>query len=259
VIPIHRNFQGYNPPRWFDRTIERLVSSLSDQHLSGLQSIVLTNSSALGKGKTRRVRGRKYQQRDCRAFYHHAWHGERPWIEIVVDNVLQTVPRFALSVNLVRDVIVGKVLYHEVGHHLQKTLGSAGRGGEHSADDWATRLLRLHVKRLYWYWKPIVLVFGAVSRALRKTPETRLPRACPMRVPNCCKRLTKRRLFARSPIGLLEQSALRGGALSARPFSSRRTKRAAVSVGVFSRFAIYANVVSRTAPARRKHSADLKC
>src|ERR1051326_1964295 len=64
--------------------------------------------------------------------------------------------------------------------------------------------------------------------------------------PNCCKRLTKRRLFARSPSGLLEQSALRGGALSARPFSKRRTKRAAVSVAVFSRFAIYANVVRRT-------------
>src|ERR1051326_7108901 len=61
--------------------------------------------------------------------------------------------------------------------------------------------------------------------------------------PNCCKRLTKRRLFARRPSGRLEQSALRGGALSARPFSKRRTKRAAVSVAVFSRFAIYANVV----------------
>jgi len=34
-----------------------------------------------------------------------------------------------------------------------------------------------------------------------------------------------------------------GDALSARPFSKRRTKRAAVSVAVFSRFAIYANVV----------------
>src|ERR1051326_9140276 len=64
--------------------------------------------------------------------------------------------------------------------------------------------------------------------------------------PNCCKRLTKRRLFARRPVGRLEQSALGGGALSAKPFSKRRKKRAAVSVAVFGRFAIYANVVSRT-------------
>ena len=64
--------------------------------------------------------------------------------------------------------------------------------------------------------------------------------------PNCCKRLTKRRLFARAAVAALGRSALEGGALSARPFSKRRTKRAAVFVAVFSRFAIYANVVRPT-------------
>ena len=48
--------------------------------------------------------------------------------------------------------------------------------------------------------------------------------------PNRCKKLPTRRLLARQPSGRLSQSALRGGALSAKPFSSRRTKRAAVSV-----------------------------
>src|SRR5205085_2826164 len=47
---------------------------------------------------------------------------------------------------------------------------------------------------------------------------------------NPCKKLTTRRLLARRPSGRLSQSALRGGALSAEPFSSRRKKRAAVSV-----------------------------
>jgi len=64
--------------------------------------------------------------------------------------------------------------------------------------------------------------------------------------PNCCKRLTKRRLFARAAIAALEQSALRGGAPLAFPFSIRSDRRAAVSVAVFSRFAIYANVVRRS-------------
>src|SRR5438105_10692703 len=48
--------------------------------------------------------------------------------------------------------------------------------------------------------------------------------------PNRCKKLTTRRLLARRPSGRLLQSALRGGALSAKPFSKRRTKRAAVFV-----------------------------
>ena len=61
--------------------------------------------------------------------------------------------------------------------------------------------------------------------------------------PNCCKRLTKRRLFARRPVGRLEQSALGGRRGSRTAISIRRDNRAAVSVAVFSRFAIYANVV----------------
>jgi len=64
--------------------------------------------------------------------------------------------------------------------------------------------------------------------------------------PNCCKRLTKRRLFARAAIAALEQSTLdwRHAARSSVCKIGRR--RAAVSVAVFSRFAIYANVVRRT-------------
>src|ERR1051326_2021332 len=67
---------------------------------------------------------------------------------------------------------------------------------------------------------------------------------------NCCKRLTKRRLFARSPSGLLEQSALGGRRGSRTAISIRRENRAAVSVAVFTRFAIYANVVS---PTKRRY------
>jgi hypothetical protein len=69
-------------------------------------------------------------------------------------------------------------------------------------------------------------------------------RTCPR--PNCCKRLTKRRLFDRAPSGALEQSTLDWRRGSRTAISILRENRAAVSVAVFSRFAIYANVVRRT-------------
>jgi len=53
-------------------------------------------------------------------------------------------------------------------------------------------------------------------------------------------------LFARSPIGLLEQSTLDRRRGSRTAISIRRENRAAVFVAVFSRFAIYANVVGPT-------------
>ena len=64
--------------------------------------------------------------------------------------------------------------------------------------------------------------------------------------PNCCKRLTKRRLFARAAIAALEQSTLDGRHAARSSVYKIGRRRAAVSVAVFSRFAIYANVVGRT-------------
>src|ERR1051326_572844 len=89
--------------------------------------------------------------------------------------------------------------------------------------------------------------FGVLS--VRLAPNFRAKPEFPVSLsprPNCCKRLTKRRLFARAALAALERSALGGGAVLAQPISKRRENRAAVSVAVFSRFAIYANVVSRT-------------
>ena len=68
---------------------------------------------------------------------------------------------------------------------------------------------------------------------------------------NCCKRLTKRRLFARGPSGPLEQSTLEGRHAARSSVCKIGKRRAAVCVAVFSRFAIYANVVRRMeAPER---------
>jgi hypothetical protein len=72
------------------------------------------------------------------------------------------------------------------------------------------------------------------------------PIVCSEAPPNCCKRLTKRRLFARAPTGALQQSTLDGRHAARSSVCKIGKRRAAVSVAVFSRFAIYANVVGPT-------------
>ena len=72
--------------------------------------------------------------------------------------------------------------------------------------------------------------------------------------PNSCKKLTKRRMLARSPIGLLEQSTLDGRHAARSSVCKIGRRRAAVSVAVFGRFAIYATVVSRTADGSSQSS-----
>ena len=59
-IPVHENYKDYRPPRYVQFTITELLSTLPEHYLSGLQSVVLTNAAALGKGKTGRIQGKKY-------------------------------------------------------------------------------------------------------------------------------------------------------------------------------------------------------
>jgi hypothetical protein len=159
MIPVYENYQGYQPPPHVNLTICRLLRGVPEGYLSGLRSVVLTNGSAVGKGKTMRVAGRKHARRDCLGFYHPERRGEPPWIEIVVDNIvagkLSGPLRFVAHVPLFRDLTFADVLYHEVGHHLDHTIGAPAPSGEAAAEAWAKRLKRHYVRKRYWYLRPL--------------------------------------------------------------------------------------------------------
>jgi len=149
LLPIIENYRDYSPPVWVRASVERLIGSLALEHVNGLESIVLTNAAAVGRGKTNRVGGRKYHRSACRGFYNPGSRNQRPWIQIVVDTTVPDAPRFVMSMRIVQDFFIADALYHEVGHHLDATIGSASRGGEAAANDWCRRLTKLHVRRRY--------------------------------------------------------------------------------------------------------------
>ena len=142
--------------------------SLGAEHLSGLQSISLTDSASIGRGKTRCVGGRKYDRNSCRGLYHHERRGQPAWIQLVADNIVASYPASLLRFQLFRDQAVSDTLYHELGHHRHATVGSATRGGEQAAEDWRKRLLKIHARRQYWYLRPIAPPVTALLRLLRR-------------------------------------------------------------------------------------------
>ena len=54
MIPVVEGYKDYLPPRGVRRTIEKLLSSLPKHYISGLESVVMTNAGAVGRGKTTR-------------------------------------------------------------------------------------------------------------------------------------------------------------------------------------------------------------
>ena len=154
MVPISEDYADYSPPPWVRKTVDRLLSSVSDAHVAGLSAVVLTESAKISSGKTRRVSGRKYGLNTCLGFYQPRRDSEPPAVFLVVDNILaqKWIPRVQLG----RDIALGQVLFHEVGHHLHATIGSHGRGSEASADAWERRLSRLHFRKRYRYLRPVV-------------------------------------------------------------------------------------------------------
>lgn len=167
MIPVYENYEGYQPPWNVRATVARILSDAPQQYLSGLGALVLTNSAVTGQGKTRRVAGKRYPRRECLGFYHPKLKGEQAWIEIVVDNVVNEwfgrgKAQFMSRIPVLRNMAFANVLYHEVGHHLEHTIGAPARSGESAAEAWNKRLLRSYFRRRYWYLVPLLGVAKAI-------------------------------------------------------------------------------------------------
>ena len=162
MIRICENYKEYQPPSSTRRTVEKLLSSLPERYQSGLQSVVLTNAAAVNRGKTGRIKGKKYRRKECGGFYHQRQKGEPAWIEIVVDNVIADTPAMAMRVPLIRETLFAGTLFHEIGHHLDTTIGAPAPSGEAAAEAWNKRLFAHYLLKHYWYAVPVLKVFRAL-------------------------------------------------------------------------------------------------
>jgi hypothetical protein len=164
VIAIREAYHGYVAPRWVRRTVERLLGSTPDSYLAGLSAVVLTDSPrAKDVRPRRRDRGRIAMGR-----YYRAGRSELAWIELVVNEIVEDLPPSLHRLQLVRDLTFGRVLFHEIGHHLHATQRGVGASGESSAEAWQARLSRIHLQRRYGYLRPII----PLLRMLRKFVST---------------------------------------------------------------------------------------
>jgi hypothetical protein len=175
LVAIRENYQEYVAPLWVHRTVERLLGSLAEAHTRGLSAIVLTNSARLTGRKGGR-RSRRNRGGVTTGKYHPVWNGEAAWIELIVDEIVRSIPKPLHKLQLARDLAFGRVLFHEIGHHLHAVVGSAGREGESSAEAWQNKLSRIHLQKRYRYLRPLVPVLRVIARKLRARSQGK-PRA----------------------------------------------------------------------------------
>ncbi len=177
-MEILEAFDGYEPPADVRSLVEDLLATVPSQLLAGLHLVRLTNRTALGSRRKRWTwwRGRKLPLAEAAGFYHRRWQGQVACIEVFIDQAFLTAPGWALRVSLMRELLLGRVLYHEVGHHLHATSHPEHREREAVAEAWSKRLLRDHLRmRHRWFWALRPLIVAAVRFFAR--PHARTPPA----------------------------------------------------------------------------------
>ena len=172
-VAVEEAYKDFVCPVNAPKAVERLLSGIPKQYLSGLGSVVLTNTGGLSRGRRRqktRSRKRRVAIPDARGLYHQEWRGTPAWIEIFVDNVLGEWPAWELRIPFFRDMAIAEVLFHELGHHIHRTQAPEYKEREDVAEKWERRLVRTYFWPKYWY---IVLPLRLVGLVLKPFQHSR--------------------------------------------------------------------------------------
>ena len=159
VTRIVEQLGDYEPPFDVAATVRRLLDSVPPSRLAGLGSVVLTTSGALSSRSRKQVyryrSGERVRIGDSPAHYQPGWKSQRPYVALLLDNLLDGWRFGVLRWPLFRDMVVGRCLYHEIGHHLHATQRPDRQDGELVAERWRAHLFGLHWRRHYRYLRPL--------------------------------------------------------------------------------------------------------
>jgi hypothetical protein len=165
-VAVNEAYRDYSGPTWVRPATIELLDAVDPRYLARLGAVVLTDVGALTgtrkRGKTW-SRARKVPLNRCLGLYHAATRTEEAWVEVFVDQVMTLAPSWVWHIPFLREAMLSKTLYHELGHHIHKTQAPEYREREDVADDRAERLawamgrrrypvLMFVLRVLWWPW-----------------------------------------------------------------------------------------------------------
>lgn len=175
---IVESYKDYRPPFNARQVVERLFDDVQQKYLSGLNSVVLTNSGALNRSRRRsktKSRGQRVSIPKTLGLYHQKRYGAPIWIELFVDNITRRWPRPLLWMRVFQDMTIGSVFYHELGHHVHFTKLPEHKEREDVADEWAWRFYAAHLRKRHRITYAIIwLLRNTIGPAIARYARRRL-------------------------------------------------------------------------------------
>ncbi|MFA4828099.1 MAG: hypothetical protein WC855_00620 [Thermodesulfovibrionales bacterium] len=173
-VVITEHYGDYVPPFQVKGLISELLCGVSNRYLRGLQAVVLNSSSGLNRKSRRQktlARKRKVAIADCRGVYNQKWHDGQATIQLFVDNIIESRPRWIIKIPFFRRMVFAEVLFHELGHHIHHTTAPEHKEREDVAEEWRKRLTKEYTSNRYGYLKPLKPLLKIVAIVLRTTAK----------------------------------------------------------------------------------------
>lgn len=148
----------------FEETVRELLEAAPSKYVVGLEGVTLRDAASLTRAEKRekvRSRGGLRKKTEVTGLYRPAGRSSGAKIELMIDEIFAPFPAWLPKVKMLRRICIGKVLYHELGHHIHYS-GAAMGSKERQADVWRDRLLRDYFRLKY----PLVARFARPIAAL---------------------------------------------------------------------------------------------
>ena len=151
--------------------MHKLLLTVPDKFLQGLDCILLTNEAGLRrKDRVGKVWSRKRKAPKSRILgrYHGRSRSSLPYIELRVDKIVRGLSTVPLRIAFLRELWLGNVLFHEVGHHIHNTIRPEHAEREDVADSWAGKLNANFIRKKYWYVSPFLVLVSKVYNFMKR-------------------------------------------------------------------------------------------
>jgi len=166
---IVESYRDFEPPRNFRKNVETLLRYVPPKFLIGLKTIVLTNREGLTRNKRRQKvwsRHHKIRLADALGSYSHATRSSPATVWLYVDNIVRAEGPAFRFFPVLRYLVKGEVLYHEIGHHIHTEHRPVHEEREDTADDWKDKLMVDFYRKHYRYISPLLYVFARLTRPI---------------------------------------------------------------------------------------------
>lgn len=148
-----------------------MLATVPDKYLVGLDCVLMRNEESLSRRERRGKvwsRGRKVEKGKALGFYHHGGsRANQPFIELRVDKIVAGMGK-GVWFPFLRSVVLGYVLFHELGHHIHDTVRPEYDEKEDVADNWSRKLNANFLRKRYWYAIPLMVPAAKVYIFLKR-------------------------------------------------------------------------------------------